>query len=260
MVPLGVILTRAGLPARSDLAAPGKDFVPNPRRPSNPFTPTTEPDWIVVPKYASSPSYRGPSTPSSTLSKSSPQTSATSLHRIPSGRGVINGGASSFVPPLPSRASSFASSTSSSASLARKPAPPVPKKPVLLSSQGSQRSSFTGGSRDMPPSGGARIAVPIGQSQKDATSATMAGLAYRPSARQTDTMELGFPSGGQTPPTPPPRGSRRVSQSLDGGGGLPPSLPPRTSSSSKLNTSGLMDEVDDGAKNIPSLQPRRVGR
>ncbi|ORY00017.1 SacI homology domain-domain-containing protein [Clohesyomyces aquaticus] len=37
-----------GLPARSRVQAPSNDHLPNPKRPSNPFTPSPEPDWVEV--------------------------------------------------------------------------------------------------------------------------------------------------------------------------------------------------------------------
>ncbi|KAF2474766.1 uncharacterized protein BDR25DRAFT_280286 [Lindgomyces ingoldianus] len=37
-----------GLPARSRVQPPSNDHFPNPKRPSNPFTPSPEPDWVEV--------------------------------------------------------------------------------------------------------------------------------------------------------------------------------------------------------------------
>lgn len=39
-----------GRPARSDLKPPQPGAIPNPNRPSNPFAPTDEPDWVTVPR------------------------------------------------------------------------------------------------------------------------------------------------------------------------------------------------------------------
>ncbi|KAL8807496.1 MAG: hypothetical protein Q9182_000661 [Xanthomendoza sp. 2 TL-2023] len=38
-----------GLPARSQVQPPRSNMMLNPRRPANPFTPTNEPDWVMVP-------------------------------------------------------------------------------------------------------------------------------------------------------------------------------------------------------------------
>lgn len=48
----------SGRPARSDIQPPDEGAVPNPNRPSNPFTPSEEPDWVTVPRM---PLHRTPS-------------------------------------------------------------------------------------------------------------------------------------------------------------------------------------------------------
>ena len=45
-----------GMPARSTVKPPSRNHVPNPSRPSNPYSPTSEPDWVKVEKPASPPS------------------------------------------------------------------------------------------------------------------------------------------------------------------------------------------------------------
>lgn len=42
-----------GLPARSRAQPPSNDHFPNPKRPSNPFTPSPEPDWVEVKRMGS---------------------------------------------------------------------------------------------------------------------------------------------------------------------------------------------------------------
>ncbi|KAF2789262.1 hypothetical protein K505DRAFT_96534 [Melanomma pulvis-pyrius CBS 109.77] len=42
-----------GLPARSRMQPPSNDHFPNPNRPSNPFTPSPEPDWVEVKRMGS---------------------------------------------------------------------------------------------------------------------------------------------------------------------------------------------------------------
>jgi endonuclease/exonuclease/phosphatase family metal-dependent hydrolase len=44
-----------GLPARSRVQAPSNNHIPNQNRPSNPFTPSSEPDWIKVERIAEKP-------------------------------------------------------------------------------------------------------------------------------------------------------------------------------------------------------------
>ncbi|KAL6709684.1 Inositol-1,4,5-trisphosphate 5-phosphatase 1 [Coniothyrium glycines] len=42
-----------GLPAKARVQPPSNDHIPNPNRPSNPFTPSPEPDWVDVRKLSS---------------------------------------------------------------------------------------------------------------------------------------------------------------------------------------------------------------
>ncbi|KAF3049476.1 inositol polyphosphate 5-phosphatase [Didymella keratinophila] len=44
-----------GLPARARIQPPSNDHVPNPKRPSNPFTPSPEPDWVEINKLGTRP-------------------------------------------------------------------------------------------------------------------------------------------------------------------------------------------------------------
>ena len=44
-----------GLPAKARIQQPSNEHIPNPKRPSNPFTPSPEPDWIEVNKLGSRP-------------------------------------------------------------------------------------------------------------------------------------------------------------------------------------------------------------
>jgi inositol-1,4,5-trisphosphate 5-phosphatase len=44
-----------GLPARARIQPPSNDHIPNPNRPSNPFTPSPEPDWVEINKLGTRP-------------------------------------------------------------------------------------------------------------------------------------------------------------------------------------------------------------
>ncbi|KAL1623586.1 Inositol-1,4,5-trisphosphate 5-phosphatase 1 [Neofusicoccum ribis] len=89
-----------GQPAKSTIRSPGDNFVANPKRPSNPWAPSQEPDWIQV------------------------------MAQKNNGRGVQPG----------LNRSSSSASTGSSSSVKRKPAPPVPKKPSVLAGSTSPKS------------------------------------------------------------------------------------------------------------------------
>lgn len=96
-----------GVPARSTVRPPGNDFVPNPARPSNPFSPTGAPDWVRKPLPAQQQSAPPLPTRNSSLS--------TRGQQMP----IMD----SRPPPPASR----------SPQIPRKPAPPsIPKKPEML--------------------------------------------------------------------------------------------------------------------------------
>ena len=48
-------LSLEGLPAKARIQPPSNDCIPNPKRPSNPFTPSPEPDWVEINKLGSRP-------------------------------------------------------------------------------------------------------------------------------------------------------------------------------------------------------------
>lgn len=131
------------LPAQSTLRPPSTGLVPNQNRPSNPFTPSDEPDWVKIDRAPSA----EPSLSRNRAAKSvaarklpPPYTSSDSLPQLPPQQPIaqIDG-------PVTSRPDSPASVKSvrirSISTVSRKPAPPVPKKPMMLSSPTTQRPS-----------------------------------------------------------------------------------------------------------------------
>ncbi|KAI9674662.1 MAG: inositol polyphosphate 5-phosphatase [Caeruleum heppii] len=141
-----------GLPVRSNIRPPEAGLIPNPKRPSNPFTPSDVPEWISPEKprtparsiaQVSSPSLHTLRTP--TFSSSTPQSTpfGLSLHSpapIPAPRPTASQ-RTSIAPSgetkrptddlsSPSSKPDFSTSVSSTT---RKPAPPVPKKKPELS-------------------------------------------------------------------------------------------------------------------------------
>lgn len=130
-----------GLPAQSTLRTPTKGMVPNPDRPSNPFTPSDEPDWVKVDRVAlgRSPSRNRATTdgaPKPVAPRKLPpphNPSYDSLPQLPPRRSMVQAdGASTSRPDSPASVKSVP--VRSMSSLSRKPAPPVPKKPTALSS------------------------------------------------------------------------------------------------------------------------------
>lgn len=120
-----------------------------------------------------------------------------------------------------SRASSQVSTTSAASAVSRKPAPPVPKKPTVLSSPNDQN---------------------LGEA------------AQAPDSRSQDVTRFRRPMASR--PLPNPSASLpmpRRSPDIDG-----PPLPPR-GIAGRAGPNALMDDDISGASTIPSLQPQRRG-
>ena len=128
------MLTFTGVPAQSDLQPPKADSVPNPRRPSNPFSLTKEQDWISSAKLHS--------------------TTGSLRHAAKSATAQVEQSSNSFLPPARrsrdrsrQRDSSqnsdghVAGSLPSEKSERKLSGPPIPKKPAVLSTQSHSTSS-----------------------------------------------------------------------------------------------------------------------
>ena len=154
-----------------------------------------------------------------------------------------NGGGTTTIDRRPkSRASSTASAASSTSGTTRKQAPPVPKKPMLLSKpSGPKDPNASNGTNNAPSHGG-----------------TLAGhekAAVLPAPLRTDAgIARAFRSSQRTSASPPSATGRQHDGSLDDDG---PPLPPRRATGNSSYSRGLMDEDDEGARAIPSLQPQR---
>ena len=146
-----------GMPAKATVRPPGDNFVPNQARPSNPWTPSSEPDWVKVekpsptPKPAAPPPRRAGGTRSDSIKStdSGRRRVLAPPYQQPGAKlsGIANG--NDAPPPLPSRVSSFPTTVTddSDKSGSKKGAPAVPKKPLMLrtASMSSEASSA------MPP-------------------------------------------------------------------------------------------------------------
>ncbi|KAL0254772.1 Inositol-1,4,5-trisphosphate 5-phosphatase 1 [Diplodia seriata] len=221
-----------GQPAQSMLHSPGEDFVVNPKRPSNPWVPSQEPDWVkVTPQHNSNNHLRRhasdaqsttsvrrklppplePSRVSSPVSstKSMPAGQVPALPPRRAATGGLDGGVDRDLVGI-NRSPSNAS-TGSSNSIKRKPAPPIPKKPSVLAGATSPKAE----KKQQPP-------------------------LLPPPRRVTTTSK----SVGAS-----------VANQVDG----PPSLPPRRGTGTSTGSpSGLLDTGDDemqGLKNWEVLRP-----
>lgn len=241
------LIYEPGLPARSTIADSHNNLIPNPSRPSNPFTPSEEPDWVVVPTNSTqgwSQQDRPP--PPEIIRRLPPPFEANNTARSDAVRDRSD----------LARKTSLASSGSSSTGVLRKPCPPVPKKPAILSSPGLERGMQRSGLTQMEP----------GQRPQSSLSETRSidseFLPPPPPRRNTGTIRqqpmqqirkpIASNGGGQG------HNSSRIDRSqLDGVIGRP-DAPPRP----VLNTNpvkALLDEDDGHAGSIPSLLPLRLG-
>lgn len=260
-----------GLPAQSTVKPPQPGAVPNPRRPSNPYTPTDEPDWVTIPRMSparasstrpeappalpqrttSSASTRNvppafvPSSGVSTVTKNLSQTSLldSSPPRSRSQAALDN----PTLPPRPSvdnRPSSVLSNSTTSSK--RVGPPPVAPKPDHLSSPGSLSSpKFPAQSISRRPTSNA--------SSPASQTLTPSGVGA-----SLDNFQARNVSKEATPPLPPnPRraGAGSVRKTVANGPnneeGRKPGLPPRR------ETDLLGDDEKVEVNGWETLQPVR---
>jgi len=244
-------LIHAGLPSRSNIKPPDQTSILNKQRPSNPFTPTEEPDWVVVGDAPSRMTSTSRTTsqhrldyPASTGSRTLPPPfTPGQLHSSKDTRDPMRVQAPYQEPR--SRASSQVSTKSTTSSMARKPAPPIPKKPALLT-----RPSDLGISLDVKANAGERSSISRPPPAARNISTNGVDPEYPlPPQRMTGAVPTGA-SGVQQPP----RMASSMQQPSESDGRL---LPPRRTGTGVSSPKGLMDEDNEGASAIPSLQPTR---
>ncbi|KAL8694146.1 MAG: hypothetical protein Q9218_001143 [Villophora microphyllina] len=144
-----------GLPVRSQVRPPQSNMMVNPARPSNPFSATHEPDWVMVARTKEfrergGKSHTPPAPPTPRGERRSHNGDRASVIRALSGHSqqdlrqtfdprrsagamktvISDGFGTTNTPNSPS-------STSTDSSVRRKPAPQVPKKPAMLSTSSS---------------------------------------------------------------------------------------------------------------------------
>ncbi|MCJ1396324.1 inositol polyphosphate 5-phosphatase [Xylographa bjoerkii] len=241
----------SGLPARSNTVDTNRGFVPNSRRPPNPFTPSSEPDWVVVGSSSNGIDFRQ----SNTHDREAPNlsgkdTRAYSPRDQPLSEYIHVDGAEAAANGAPlARIDSFASSTSSVTGVRRKPAPPIPKKPPLLTSNSQQVPPLAAA---VPALG--TIRLPDSASVPPSWNKSVYGGSLPPPRRSTLVEQQAFrqvskPVRSRLANEPIPNEPDAIRR---------PSLPARPIVQAITGT-GLMDEDsnDDQVRNIPSLQPLR---
>jgi len=210
-----------GVPAQSTLRPPARGMTPNLSRPSNPFTPSDEPDWVRVDKesVAGQLPTRSRASPIPPRKLPPPHGSTQSLPQLPPRR-VIPQNDGTGTPRSDSPASQMSALTLSTSAGSRKPAPPIPKKPTALSSP---------------------------------TSA-------KPPRNQLDDVKIAA-KASTAPAAPPPRrsaASARLSKPPPEEDGARPQLPPRNVAAVK--TPALMDaKDDDGMESLKDWEVLRPG-
>ena len=212
-----------GVPARSTVKPSSSRHVPNPRRPSNPFSLTTEPDWVKV-ENPNAP----PSRPSSVYSDVS-QASHTSTKSTPRKLVPPPFKPEEVAPEQPPRPPTFDGSSNDGKvhlkQTLRKPAPPKPNKPTLLRGESSQSTAST---KSVPP-------PPEPRRANNASSNVANSTSFPPPPRRSANSSTQESTRSPAPQPPPPRSVKRSSPPAN----TNPPLPPR-----RL-TNGLMDEGDD---------------
>ena len=226
-----------GLPARSTIEPPRKGAIPNNLRPSNPFSLSHEPDWMVATKNPQHQAAINQKPKIRTLD--SGQNLKLPLHHISSQGSPIKAhprkvkvpvseDTQKTIPILAPPVSSFKAT--------RKPGPPIPRKPPLLSSLGDLQKD-------------------LGQApQSTRNLATTESGRSRLSKSQRPMVDL-----HKTPPSalqyPKPL---LLSNSQDEQANI--SISPSPPAAPFPLQAGLMDEEDDCARTIPSLKPLHQNR
>lgn len=224
-------------PARSALKPPQNGAIPNPNRPSNPYTLSDEPDWVTVPRMpaprgsqANSRSSNSPATngPRKLPPPFNPNSSVSSLTEDLSQASLNDVRPSTTKPIPPPKPADRRLSTSTNSSTSKKAAPPVARKPVHLTSSPSSTSTPTLATISLASR------VPQQSPQKPRqTSINHTGFTPPPMrAGPGSTPAVGAAYGkgevekrDNTPPPPPQ--PRRAGKKVVEDEGPRPSLPPR---------------------------------
>ncbi|KAI9777652.1 MAG: inositol polyphosphate 5-phosphatase [Peltula sp. TS41687] len=230
-----------GVPARSNIKPPQPDLIPNPQRPSNPFSPTAEPDWVEKTSSAPQALNRAPTS---------------SIHHPPDMSSVSRSRESSNRPTDPRRTgpepisdpSLTRSNKPPTDNLSRKPAPPpIPKKPAVLSpssakpeDQDLSRHGDAAPKKPFPPPSSTAATTSrnpsTGSSLPRASTAGAAAVAvaeedYHPTSINARIQQLRLAGSG------PGRQQEGSHHSPSGSTGSPdngPPLPPRRRTSSDI--------------------------
>ncbi|KAH7391763.1 SacI homology domain-containing protein [Pyrenochaeta sp. MPI-SDFR-AT-0127] len=284
-----------GLPAKARVQPPSNDHFPNPNRPSNPFTPSPEPDWVDVKRLNNNgrpdpPPARGsqrarPSDYSGMSTPSSMSSSTTSLQQA--GAPQHNPMARKLNAPLyPSHAAQILSNdgsrdanndlrrTTSSASTHSLPALPYrPTQPGSFSASPPNTSSSKPqvlrkpAPPPIPTKKPSLLSNAISPNSTTSSSTNQRGYRDEPSPESERRPQVPAPRRSMAAP---PDLSKRKPVNLMGGDERPPQLPPRTGTGLSMASNGsgggrgasrnlMDDEPEDmaGLKDWEVLRPVR---
>ncbi|KAL8942373.1 MAG: hypothetical protein Q9216_001693 [Gyalolechia sp. 2 TL-2023] len=243
-----------GLPARSQAQPPQKNVTLNPARPSNPFTLTTEPDWILVARSQEARNLgekasKPPAPPSRYGTRSSPTSS---------GRPGPYQSAPDVAPRYGMSAlktQTHSLSPSKASEILHKPAPPIPRKPPLLSAL-----SVRPDSPQSRPNRESKSPTTDEHTNGIRRSAGKSGIAILPSpplSRQSDPgvtvpETVSVHDVAKKIPNARPLSERHQPPSKL----VNPVMPSRRGEEEDSRRD-LLSEDNVGAKAIPSLQPLR---
>ena len=224
-----------GMPARSTVKPPGSNQVPNPTRPSNPFSPTMEPDWVKVEKPEAPPSR--PSSVYSNVSQASQARSETTKSELVSRRSPPPPKPQETTPEKPARPATFDGANDGKVHLKqtlRKPAPPPkPNKPNLLRSDSNQ--SRASSVRSVPP-------LPEPRKVSNTSSIVSSNVTFPPPPQRSSNGSTEQSTRSAVPQAPPPR--KKPAPAAE------PSNPPLPS---RRADTGLMDET--GGQELQDWEP-----
>ena len=239
-----------GLLARSDIVETHQGYIPNPDRSPNPFTRSSEPDWVVVGSLSNGTADRqSGGHDRQATNQSSKDMGAYNIKDQPLSEYIHVDGAEAAANGAPvARIDSLASSTSLLTGVRRKPAPPVPKKPLLLISN----------SKQVPPQ--SAIAPALGTVRRsEATSNFQSwGKSVYADSLPTQRRSTSIDRQASRRQGPVPAQPHFADEAFHDGTHTArrPPLPARPEDQTTTGT-GLMDDDsnDDQVRSIPSLQP-----
>ncbi|TVY35511.1 Inositol-1,4,5-trisphosphate 5-phosphatase [Lachnellula occidentalis] len=242
-----------GNPAKSAIKPPQNGLVPNPNRPSNPYTPTDEPDWVTVPRMGS-------------------QNKVNTKFDPPPVNPRPTNGTRKLPPPFNPAGSSSGTLANNFFQTSLKDAPPTSTHPSQQSSDRRLSSSTTSSaSKKIPPPIG-RKPVHLTSSPSSTSSPTLSAVnGFATTARaETPPIQPPRPTTIDTKFPPPPKratgpgnalgaiyGRKDIEDRRETGNAPAPPQPRRPVAASKTANGSEEPYKDDNGPR-PSLPPRRL--